>query len=321
MKVAVVSGSRADIGTITAIKYALGCEHFYAETVDACIASKPDLVLIAGDRFEILRAGVELFISGCVIGHVGGGDLTEGSQDDSMRHCLSKLAHLHFTSSVESARRVIQMGEEPWRVHNVGYPGADNIELIPLVAAKHLANIPPEWDDFLLVVWHPDTLSDAYTNIQQVTILWTAISQTKMKALIVGPNLDHGNESVKRQLRKMCEVTGNKYVDNLPRRSYLTLLKHCQCLVGNSSSGFFEAPSFGTSVVNIGDRQKGRKNPPNMISCGINVEEIVHSIYNAPTPLKIHNPYGDGLAAQRIAQIISNIKDPKQLLKKRFHDI
>lgn len=319
MKAVVISGSRADYGSAKAVADALD-----AQIWDALNPGTPkaDLFLVAGDRFEILRSTVELFIAGCTIGHISGGDVTEGSQDDSMRHAITKLSHLHFVTSDESARRVIQMGEEPWRVHNVGYPGADNIELIPLVAAKHLAGIPPDWNDFLLVVWHPDTLASEDKNVEQAVILTRALERANLRTLIVGPNHDTNWHVIAHHLRSWCQFTdNNKYVDNLPRRSYLTLLKHCQCLVGNSSSGFFEAPSFGTSVVNIGDRQKGRKNPPNMVSCGINVEDIVHSIYNAPTPLKIHNPYGDGLAAQRIAQIISDIKDPKQLLKKRFHDI
>src|SRR5580698_7977931 len=165
MKVAVIEGSRADHGTCQAVADTLKCKIYSAEDVSKYSADNFDLVLVAGDRFEILRATVELFIAGCAIGHISGGDITEGSQDDSMRHAITKLSHLHFVTSDESARRVIQMGEEPWRVHNVGYPGADNLELIPLVAAKHLVAI--DWDDFLLVVWHPDTLSDPTGNLLQ----------------------------------------------------------------------------------------------------------------------------------------------------------
>jgi UDP-hydrolysing UDP-N-acetyl-D-glucosamine 2-epimerase len=216
------------------------------------------------------------------------------------------------------------MGEDPSRVHNVGYPGIDQLELIPLEAAKHLAGIS-SYEDFLLVVWHPDTLVDKEENLRQVHILMRALDKVFMKTLVVGPNTDNGNEVIKKHLKFWCHETKNTYVDELPRKTYLTLLKHCKCLVGNSSSGFYEAPSFYTRVVDIGDRQKGREPPHNVARCPVNVVEIARWVEYSVSPLARiitgSNPYGDGLAGQRIASIIARIDNPKKLLRKKWHDV
>lgn len=335
-----ISGSRADKGGLDAVKTSLDTLGFETSTVDLEETSVgdtvsyvtdlldyevPDLVVVLGDRSEILGATVAAYTYGVPIAHLSGGDVTEGSADDCMRHAITKLSHLHFVTNSDSERRVIQLGEEPWRVHNVGYPGLDNLELTPLEAAKHIANIP-SYDDFLLVVWHPDTLVDKEENLRQVHILTRALDKVFMKTLVVGPNTDNGNEVIKGHLKKWCRETKNTYVDELPRKTYLTLLKHCKCLVGNSSSGFYEAPSFLTPVVNAGDRQKGRLAPTHIFfNSPINVKEIAQLVESAvlygKDPTSPKNPYGDGLAGQRIASIIAKIEDPEKLLRKKWHDV
>ena len=324
MRVNLLSTSRADLGTITAVEKALKGSGVEAQVVNQegfWVSAEPDLVVVAGDRFELLQAVVDIYIAGYPIAHLSGGDVTEGSQDDNMRHAITKLSHLHFVTNEASYQRVLQLGEEPWRVHLTGCPQIDNIELIPLQAAKHLAGIP-SYDDYLLVVWHPDTLADQDENLKQVQILTRALDKVFIKTLVVGPNKDAGCEVVADWLRGWCRETMNMYVDTLPRRTYLTLMKHCRCLVGNSSSAFFEAPSFRKVAVNIGTRQQGRLRPKNIVDVGVTVTGIASSIELAvKLIIPGGNPYGDGNAAQRIASIIAGIEDPTKLLKKRFIDL
>src|ERR1700723_2514781 len=201
-----ISGSRADKGGLEGVKTSLdtlGFEtslinldevsigHNVSYVTDLLDYEVPDLVVVLGDRSEILGATVAAYTYGIPIAHLAGGDLTEGSADDSMRHAITKLSHLHFTTNEDSKRRVIQMGEDPSRVHNVGYPGIDQLELIPLEAAKHLAGVP-SYEDFLLVVWHSDTLVDKEENLRQVHILTRALDKAFMKTLVVSPNIDNG---------------------------------------------------------------------------------------------------------------------------------
>ncbi len=337
MNIVLISGSRADRGGLESVFESLKVLGFKPEWYSAegvlnagqLLLPNFDIAIALGDRFETLRAVVELYIKGVAIAHLSGGDITEGSQDDCMRHAISKLSHLHFVTNKEAARRVIQMGEEPWRVHNVGYPGVDNLELQALEQAKSIAGIV-SYDDFLLVVWHPDTLAGVDDNSTQVQILTMALDKVFMKTLVIGPNADEGHQIVSKHLKKWCLVTKNVYVDELPRKTYLTLLKHCKCLVGNSSSGYYEAPSLETYVIDIGDRQKGRIKPPNIISCRFDVEDICQMIRAICDPdvnktvsnyVKMKNPYWSGTAAQRIASIIAKIDDPKKLLRKRWHDV
>jgi UDP-hydrolysing UDP-N-acetyl-D-glucosamine 2-epimerase len=326
VKVLVVPGSRADYGGLESTYNAL-----IMHSVDAKFITLPtdlstagehfDLAVILGDRFEILRAAVELYIQKIAICHLSGGDLTEGSADDSMRHAITKLSHLHFPTNNASAQRIIQMGEEPWRVKVVGYPGVDNLEI---------SKFPPPWlpddgignFDFILVVWHPNTLVGEDKVLDEARVLTDALDAINSHFVVVGPNSDAGGDLIRGYLKTWCNIDGNNYVDTLPRTEYLWLLKHTKCLVGNSSSGFYEAPSFGTPVVDIGDRQTGRESSGNIFKCvHINSENIRATIEQAlrAKHQKVENFYHKGNASEKIAEIISKIKDPKKLLHKRFY--
>jgi UDP-N-acetylglucosamine 2-epimerase len=180
----------------------------------------------------------------------------------------------------------------------------------------------PSYDDFIIVIWHPDTLANEDENIRQVTTLIRALDKVSVKSLVIGPNEDRGSVIVYNKLRDWCHRTKNVFRNELPRNVYLTLLKNCECLVGNSSSGYYEAPSFGINVIDIGDRQKGRIKPDCVYQCPIDAECIASAIriikgqYGCSV-----NPYSSGLAGQRIASIIAKIDNPKKLLRKKWHDV
>jgi len=322
MKTLVVCGSRADWGAANAIYELLPEPKKITNPNDLDIhpfiwlggikSYCPDLAIVVGDRFEVLRATVELYIAGCCIAHVSGGDITEGSADDSMRHAISKLSHIHFPSNQNSARRLVQLGEQPNRIHVVGCPSTP---------AKMLTQ--PS-NDFLLVVWHPNTLAGATENMREVEALTSALDEINIKKTVIGPNADEGNELIRQHMLSWTGRSKNTYVDTLSRPAYLDLLQNCAALIGNSSSGLYEAPSYGTPVVNIGDRQLGRITPKNVVNCtNVSVPDIISSIQFALKRGRVatSNPYGDGAAAQRIADIISKIDDPKKLLRKKWHDL
>lgn len=333
MRILIVSGSRADLGSLEAVHEALK-----RHKVDTTFIKLPadlskvgelfDLVIVEGDRFEILKATTEVFLQKVPIVHLGGGDLTEGSQDDSMRHAISMLAHLHYTTCLESAKRVIQMGHEAWRVKVVGEPSVDHIKLMDLKEAKKLAGIEHFPNNWGIVIWHPDTLVDDFQVTTESIILVQALNKFLIGLLVIGPNTDAGNERIRTHFEGWVNARSGDgletvYTEGLPRDVYLTLLANCNLLVGNSSSGYFEAPSLGTPVVDIGDRQKGRVRSPNIVHCGIIYNEIVSAIKTALNKerIKVINPYHSGNAADQIAHDISRIKEPKKLLLKRFYTI
>lgn len=330
MQVLCVSGSRADLGGISAVYEALKrYDHLHTDLWDMkkqgdprSISIKYNLAVVLGDRSEILKTVIQLFLDGLIIAHLSGGDITEGSQDDSMRHAITKLSHLHFPTNEESAKRIIQMGEEPWRVHTVGYPGIDDLKLESSNEARNKTNIL-EWNDFVLVVWHPDTLTNEKENIIQVRTLIKALNKLKLNYLVIGPNNDKHSAAILEILKNWAEAKNHRFFYSLDRSVYLTLLGEARCLVGNSSSGFYEAPEFGTRVINIGDRQKGRIKPENVIDCPIEIDAIIKSVKEAYAGVNIgpvDSIYAKGNAATRIAKVISEIDDPKRLLNKKFID-
>jgi UDP-N-acetylglucosamine 2-epimerase (non-hydrolysing)/GDP/UDP-N,N'-diacetylbacillosamine 2-epimerase (hydrolysing) len=284
-----------------------------------------DLAIVHGDRHEILGAAVALNIGHFPIAHIGGGDVTEGSQDDCFRHAITKLSHLHFVTNSISAARVIQMGEDPDLVHVTGDPGVDRILATPLLgrdetfAAVGLAT-PARC---LLVSFHPNTLGDT---APELNALSEALSQRAkdMALVLIGPNADAGGDLIRAEWWRLAATCTNVvYHENLPAQVYLSLMKHCDAMVGNSSAGFYEAPYLGLPVVNVGDRQQGRIMPENIGSADAISWVIAASIKKAMARgrVKCGDYYGDGHAAERIAKIIGGIKDIKVLLRKRFFQL
>lgn len=367
MKIALITGSRADRAALEMVRSALGAPVHWIDLDGPTWAGwhpihrtklaydhvwlelwRPDepqfdLVVLHGDRHEILGAAMAANIMGVPIAHLGGGDLTEGSQDDCFRHAITKLSHLHFPSNADAGIRIEQMGEDPARVHVVGCPGIDLLMRTPLMgrdeafAAVGLKSC----ERCLLVLFHPNTLGDTAAELQALSeALQARPAGTAM--VLIGPNADAGSDLIRAEWKRLAALSGKRwdnmmagyspsaeyppipYHDNLARPLFLSLLKHCDALVGNSSAGFYEAPCFGTAVINIGDRQQGRPKPSNVTTVRAEAAEILKGIKGALAfagfgkHLMVKNPYGDGHAAERIASVISSIGDPKALLRKRF---
>jgi UDP-hydrolysing UDP-N-acetyl-D-glucosamine 2-epimerase len=324
MRVLCVSGSRADQGGIEATHQALikkGVDSELRNVGNIAFSRNYDLAVVLGDRFEVLHTVFDIFINKMPIAHLSGGDITEGSQDDSMRHAITKLSHLHFPTNEESAKRIIQMGEEPWRVKVVGYPGVDNPEFELKEEFQKLGS-------YILLVWHPNTMATEEQALIEATIIANALEVARghRKVVVIGPNQDAGGAVIAKFLKQWAEFTGNMYIDTLPRPQYLGLLKFADCLIGNSSSGFYEAPSFGTPVLDIGDRQKGRIFSQRVFNVGLNSRDIDNTLFGILAECKrwkssSGNPYQTGNASEKIAETIAKIKDPKKLLEKRFFTV
>jgi UDP-hydrolysing UDP-N-acetyl-D-glucosamine 2-epimerase len=352
MKIAVISGSRADAGPLQAVVTALFAAGHKPDFISMDLGkgdqtradtgsttaivlthlsnvfgynNDAELVLLLGDRHEVLGAAVAAYLLGKPIAHLSGGDITEGSQDDSMRHAITKLSHLHFVTNDESRSRVIQMGEEPWRVHTVGCPGVDGIADTShdKAGVQRAVGLPETDRKLILVVYHPNTLNDPQQ--REAGHLRTALWEfEECDIVLIGPNTDAGNWTIKQQNASLVSQMSNVVsFETVQRDLYLGLLKHADVLVGNSSSGFYEAPTFGTPVVNIGDRQLGRIEATNITTVPAQSWDIIKAINDALQSAKYSpsNPYGDGTAAKKIAAIISEIKHPPALLRKKFHDI
>ena len=287
----------------------------------------PDLVMLLGDRFEALAAASTALIMGIPVAHLSGGDVTEGAFDDSIRHAITKLAHLHFTASAQSAARVVQMGEDPRRVFAVGDPGLDS-----LFAMKRLSRRALERDlgftfrkRNLLITFHPVTL-DRMPSTHQFAILLDALAALgpDVGLLFTNPNADPEGRALIAMLDKFVKGRANAAAfASLGHRRYLSAMAVCDAVVGNSSSGLLEAPSLRKPSVNIGSRQTGRLRTKSVIDCPVDANAIKRAIAVVFTMRigKVVNPYGDGHAAERILRILKRIGDPTALLRKSFHDV
>jgi len=262
------------------------------------------------------------------VAHLHGGELTEGAFDDALRHSLTKLSHLHFVSTQEYARRVIQLGEEPWRVMFAGALGLDNLAAVTLLSAEELERkFSVKLDKpFLLVTFHPVTLEYERTD-RHMDGLLAALGAAQMPAVLTLPNADTGSRTVLRRLQQFVgQNEAARMVPNLGTQAYFSMMKLAAAMVGNSSSGIIEAPSFGLPVVNIGTRQQGRLRAANVIDVGYECEPLLQGIRKACSPefreslRNLVNPYYAGGAAQRMAERLKTVPLDQRLIVKRFHD-
>ncbi|NMA06701.1 MAG: UDP-N-acetylglucosamine 2-epimerase (hydrolyzing), partial [Ruminococcaceae bacterium] len=238
-----------------------------------------DLLVVLGDRFEILSASLAAFLSDIPIAHISGGDVTTGAKDDAFRHCITKLSYLHFSSTEEARTRIIQLGESPDRVFFVGGLGAENIEKISLVTPDELSRrFDFDFNQrFLLVTYHPETLGGNFE--KDVDALLSALGSVNIPVLFTKANADEGGIFINEKIANYCNSRPSSIlVDSLGTINYLSAMKCCLAVVGNSSSGIVEAPSFRVPVVNIGNRQKGRIQGENTINCKPVFEDIKKSI-------------------------------------------
>lgn len=288
---------------------------------------KPDIILVLGDRIEPLAATIAGAYMNIPVAHIHGGDACVGGNiDDANRYAITKFAHIHFPATRKSAERIIKMGEDEWRVHTVGSPALDMILSEPLVPTDVLAE---EFDldlsqPLILLVQHSVTVQvDEAPN--QIRETLETLVKLAYPTLLIYPNSDAGG---RRMIEVIKEFEGYPFIKtfiSLPRRKYLSLMKVASVMVGNSSSGIIDAPSFGLPAVNIGIRQGGRERGKNVIDVGHNKQEIEKAIEKALTDKgflkevkKCESPYGDGKTAPRIAEILSKVEITPQLLQKKI---
>ena len=291
---------------------------------------RPDILVVLADRFEMHAAALAALPFRIPVAHIEGGDITEGAIDDALRHCITKLSHLHFVSTADYARRVVQLGEEPWRVTVSGAPSLDNLKSLRLLARSELEkkyNVslqrPP-----LLVTFHPVTLEYEHTR-HQISELIDALKKIDLPIIFTMPNADTSGRVISQVIKDYVRDHPTAgFIDNLGTCDYLSMMACVGAMVGNSSSGIIEAPSFGLPVVNIGTRQRGRMRAANVIDVGYGRDEIIAGITRALQPAFRHalrnlvNPYGSGDAARTIVARLKTIAlADGRILSKRFHDI
>jgi len=289
---------------------------------------RPDILVVLGDRFEMHAAALAALPFNIPVAHIHGGEITQGAIDDALRHSMTKLSHLHFVSTQEYARRVMQMGEEPWRVVVSGALSLDNISTMPLLTLQELQDhhtLRLE-QPFLLVTYHPVTLE--YEQVEwQIGELLAALDACGLPTLFTMPNADTGGRVIIRRIKEFVAVHSSaQMVANLGTRSYLSAMALAVVMVGNSSSGIVEAAPFKLPVVNIGTRQQGRVRSANIIDVSYDRNEILGGIQQAlsrefrASLEQMDSLYGDGHAAERIIRTLKQVSLDDRLLVKRFID-
>jgi len=292
---------------------------------------KPDLLVVLGDRYEAFAAVSAAVVAKLPVAHLHGGETTEGAFDEAFRHSITKMSYLHFTSMEQYRQRVIQLGEHPSRVFSVGALGVDSIMQLRLYEKEELEDaIGFKLDaKTLLVTYHPVTLEKS-TAERQFTELLNALDKVKdIKIIFTKANADTDGRIINELVDQYVSKNGEKAVafTSMGQVRYLSAMKYSSAVVGNSSSGILEAPSFRVPTVNIGDRQKGRVQAKSVINCTPREDGILEAINLAISEdfrekiRTIDNPYGDGNAALRIIQEIKKCLNQEIILKKTFYDI
>jgi len=290
---------------------------------------RPDILLVLGDRFEMHAAVVAALPFKIPVAHIHGGESSEGLIDESIRHSITKMSHLHFASTEFYARRIVQMGEEPWRVVVSGAPSLDNLHNVRLLSRQELEDRYGLrlTDQILLVTYHPVTLEYEHTEAH-VRELLAALEELDFTIVFTFPNADTQGRLIIDMIEKFAARHERAQVAvNLGTQGYFSLMAQATAMVGNSSSGIIEAASFKLPVVNIGNRQRGRVCGKNVIHVGYDRVEILNGIKKATSPefraslVDLVNPYGDGHAAERIVDKLKHVEINDRLLLKRFHDV
>jgi UDP-hydrolysing UDP-N-acetyl-D-glucosamine 2-epimerase len=292
---------------------------------DALWRIQPDIILVLGDRGEMLAGAIAATYMNIPIAHLHGGEVS-GSIDDGIRHAITKLSHIHFPATKESAQRIIKMGEDKKQIFVVGAPGLDTILKLnkSLLPTKDIRRQFELKKDFLLLIQHP-VVTEINDVERQIRATMEAVVSIGMQAIVLYPNTDPGSQIIIEVINEFKNPPMIQVIKSLPHKTYLSLMKYARVLVGNSSSGIIEAASFHLPVVNIGTRQQGRQRATNVIDVDYKKEEIVDVIKFAISDEEFkakvkwcQNPYGDGTASQRIVEILSNIKFDNHLLQKRI---
>jgi len=287
---------------------------------------KPDLLVLLGDRYECLALAQCAMLANIPIAHIHGGEMTQGAVDDVIRHAISKLSHLHFTATTTYQNRVIQLGEHPSRVFAYGAPGLDNIEKLPLLSKKQLAEAIEftHLEQFFLVTYHPVTLCQGDTKLALDNLLTVLAQYTDFQLIITFPNADAQGRKLINQLANFTTTHSSrvKLFESMGQLNYLSAMKHASLVIGNSSSGIIEAPTFQVPTVNIGDRQKGRVAANSVFHCEESIKAISGAIKKALEHKTEHvvNPYGFGGASEKIVKKLLSV-EIGSLLEKSFYDL
>jgi len=291
--------------------------------------SKPDMLMLLGDRFEMLAAANAAMPFAIPIIHLHGGEATEGVIDEQIRHSITKMSHMHFVSTKEYYDRVIQLGEQPWRVELSGAPSLDLLNEIKLWSRKKVEeriNLSLKLPTILATL-HPVTLEYEDTTAH-VECFLKALEHLKIQVVFTYPNSDTSGRIIIDKIEEFVEKYNWAYrVTNFGQAGYFSMLKYAKAMVGNSSSGIIESASFQIPVVNIGDRQRGRVKSFNVIDVDYDKNEIIKAINKALSSdfnnslIGMKNPYGDGNASQKIIDTISNISIDKKLIMKKFYNL
>jgi UDP-hydrolysing UDP-N-acetyl-D-glucosamine 2-epimerase len=317
-KIECLLSSDTDLGMAKTIGLAtLGLADLFAEM-------RPDILLLIADRYEMLAPASVALALRIPIAHIEGGEVSEGAIDDAVRNALTKMSHIHFTSTYAARDRVIQMGEEEWRVHRAGAPSLDHIRRQTLLKR---ADLETRLDlnlgcPTILVAYHPVTINR--DTLSETDALFDALDSLSQQILFCFPNADAGSRVLIRRTKDFVESKGRGNVyTNLDTLTYLSLLGQVEVFVGNSSSGIMEAASFELPVVNVGVRQQGRERARNVIDVTADPGVIREGIRNASMPdfreslIGLKNPYGDGFAAETIVRVLSSLPGPERLLMKQ----
>ena len=300
-----------------------GCTAYFEKT-------NPDAVLLLGDRYEVFAAAQAAALLGIPVAHISGGDVTSGADDEWFRHCITKLAALHFPSCEEYRARVIRMGEEPGRVFNVGGLGDENIRALPLLGYEELQKdlgfaLPRP---YALVTFHPETQSGQSPEEQADALLAAMRANPQLFYLCTKANADAGGEIINNRLESFCRENGNAVlVASLGVLRYLSAMKHAALVLGNSSSGVVETPSFGTPCVNIGNRQSGRLISENILCCPAEAAAVGAALQTVLTPAftqkasAAKSPYNGGDTSGEIVSVLEQfLASGKIYAPKVFYD-
>ena len=291
---------------------------------------RPDIMVLLGDRYEMLSAGVAGMLRAVPLAHIHGGESTQGAIDEGIRHALTKMSHIHFCATSLYKKRIIQLGENPAMVYNVGGLGVENIKRLELLSKKDFENSLgfKLGKKNILVTFHPQTIEKKSASKEFSQILNALDSLKDTHFIFTGANADNGGKIINEMAQSYCLKNQEKaiFVMSLGQLRYLSAIKHADIVLGNSSSGISEAPSLKKATINIGNRQKGRIKAPSIIDVKCDKSAILKAIKKAyskdfQAKLKsVKNPYGSGFASKKIIKVLENIK-LNGILQKKFYDL
>ena len=295
----------------------------FADTFDAL---KPDMLLILGDRYEMLAVASTALIYKIPIAHLHGGEITEGAFDDAIRHAITKMSHLHFTSTEAYRKRVIQLGEQPNRVFNVGALGVENVMKNDFMTKEEIEQSLnfQMTDRCFLCTYHPVTLSNMSSETQIFNLLTALDNYKDYHIIFTYSNSDTNSQIIIKRIQEYVDQNTGRcmFIPSLGQRRYFSVLKYVKAVLGNSSSGIIEVPSFGIPTLDIGDRQKGRIAADSVIHCDYSMEDIMGGLekVTAYKASKINNPYYKEGTCDTIMQVIKTYP-LENIVQKHFYDI